>query len=128
MNESHTEREIVVIKVKVDDIDLVINIGAEDGVEKGHKFLVYHIDDEEMKDPITGESLGFLETIRGTGRVEHLQPKMSTIRSSRCERPRKVVSKSGLSFTAFLGETIEYIEPEIIPFENPTIGDKVKRI
>jgi hypothetical protein len=128
MSESNLKQEIVVIKVK-DDIHLVINIGAEYGVKEGDKFLVYHIDDEEMKDPITGESLGFLETVRGTGVAEHVQPKMTTVRSNRREKPRKVVSKSGYGTLALLmGETVEYPEPEIIPFESPCEGDKVKKI
>jgi hypothetical protein len=128
MSEPSAKHEIVVVKVK-DDIDLVINIGSEHGVKEGDTFLVYHLDTEEMKDPITGESLGFLETVRGTGVAAHVQSKMTTIRSNRREKPRKVVSRAGTGVLASLmGETIEYSEPETVLFEEPKLGDKVKKV
>lgn len=128
MSESNTKLEIVVVKVK-NDINLVINIGSENGIKEGDKFLVYHLDTEETKDPITGESLGYLETVRGTGVAVHVQPKMTTIESNRKEKPRKVVSRHGAGVLASLmAETIEYPEPELVPFDDPQIGDKVKKI
>lgn len=128
MSESNTKREIVVVKVK-NDIRLVINVGSEHGIKEGDKFLVYHVDDEEMKDPITGESLGYLETVRGTGVAVHVQHKMTTIESNRKEKPRKVVSRSGYgSLASLMGETVEYPEPELVPFDDPQLGDKVKKI
>lgn len=130
MSESNTKREIVVAKVK-NDFSLVINIGSEDGIKKGDKFLVYHVETEEMKDPITGESLGYLETVRGTGEAVHVQPKMTTIESNRKEKPRKVVTRHGTGvniLSSLMGETVEYPEPESAPFDNPQVGDKVKKI
>ncbi len=128
MSESNTKREIVVIKVK-SDTSLAINVGSEHGIKEGDKFLVYHVDSEEMKDPITGESLGFLETVRGTGVAVHVQSKMTTIESNRREKRRKIVSRSGSgAFASLMGETVEYTEPEIVPFDEPQVGDKVKKI
>ncbi len=128
MSESNTKREIVVIKVK-SDTSLAINIGSEHGIKEGDKFLVYHVDSEEMKDPITGESLGFLETVRGTGVAVHVQSKMTTIESNRREKRRKVVSRPGSGgFALLMGETVEYTEPEVVPFDEPQVGDKVKKI
>ena len=128
MSNLTTKSEIVVVKVK-NDIDLVINVGAEHGIKEGDKFLVYHIDPEELMDPITGESLGYLETVRGTGVAVHVQPKMTTIKSNRKESPRKVVSRSGYgALASLMGETVEYSEPELIPFDEPEVGDKVKKI
>ena len=128
MSEASKQKDIYVIKV-VDDIDLVINIGSDHGVKSGYKFLVYHVDENEMIDPITGESLGYLETVRGTGEATHVQAKMTTIRSNRKGRPSKRVSRSGSgAFSALMGEVVDYTEPEIISFESAEINDRVKRI
>jgi Flagellar assembly protein T, C-terminal domain len=128
MSDSNIKREILVVSVK-SDISLVINLGSEHGIKEGDKFLIYHVDSEEMKDPITGESLGYLETIRGTGVADHVQPKMTTLKSNRKERPRKLVSRSGYgALASLMGGTVEYLEPETVPFDGPQVGDKVKKI
>lgn len=128
MKELPPEHEVVVIKVK-NDYRLVINIGADQGVKNGDKFLIYNVDDEEMMDPITGESLGHLESVRGTGVAIHVQPKMTTIESSRKEKPRKLVSRPTYgSLASVMGETVEYQEPDLVPFDEPEAGDKVKKV
>jgi hypothetical protein len=128
MSESNLKREIVVVKVQ-SDTKIVINIGSEHGVKIGDKFLVYYIDPLELTDPITGESLGQLETVRGTGIAVHVQPKITTIESNRKEKPKKVVSRSGSgALASLMGEVVEYPEPEIIPFDAPEMGDVVKKI
>ncbi|ERL41778.1 FlgT C-terminal domain-containing protein [Pasteurella multocida] len=128
MSESNSKREIVVVKVQ-NDTKIVINVGSDHGIKVGDKFLVYYVDPEELIDPITGESLGQLETVRGTGSAVHVQPKMTTIESNRKEKPKKVVSRSGSgALASLMGEVVEYPEPEIIPFDDPKIGDSVKKI
>ena len=49
-----------VVKV-IDDYKLVMNRGEQNGIREGQRMMVYRIDDEEILDPHTGESLGFLE-------------------------------------------------------------------
>tara|TARA_Y100000310_G_scaffold14871_1_gene14934 strand:+ start:1334 stop:1720 length:387 start_codon:yes stop_codon:yes gene_type:complete len=128
MSESNSKREIVVVKIQ-SSTKIVINIGSEYGVKVGDKFLVYYVDPQELTDPITGESLGQLETVRGTGIAVHVQPKMTTIESNRKEKPKKVVSRSGSgALASLMGEVVEYPEPAIIPFDSPEIGDIVKKI
>lgn len=128
MSEPNSKREIVVVKVQ-DDKKVVINVGSDQGIKVGDKFLVYYVDPEELIDPITGESLGQLETVRGTGTAVHVQPKMTTIESNRKEKPKKVVSRSGSrALASLMGEVVEYPEPEIVPFDHPEIGDKAKKI
>jgi hypothetical protein len=61
---------------------VVINKGSDDGVRQGQTFLFYAIGGN-IKDPVTGENLGPLELIRGTGQVVHVQNRMSIVRSAR---------------------------------------------
>ena len=62
----------------VDDQRVVLNKGAQDGISNGNRFVVFSIG-EEIYDPITGESLGILENIKGKGEVIHVQDRVSTI-------------------------------------------------
>lgn len=119
-----------IIKV-IDDFNIVINRGSNDKISKGDHFLVYYIDSEELIDPETGESLGNLEIIRGTGVATHVQPKMTTIKSDRYTNQGRTIRKSlgGLSLSAFSGignEVIEENARDLTPFDEPSIGDKVK--
>jgi len=124
-----------VVKV-IDEYTVVINKGSEQGVSKGDQFLIYYVEPEELIDPETGESLGSLEVVRGTGAVTHVQEKMSTIKSNRSVRRgriiRRTTSNLGLGFLGQLAsperETVEEPENEAIPFDDPTVGDKVKPI
>lgn len=61
----------------IDNYKLVINRGSENGIREGQRMLVYGISDEDIKDPRTGESLGYLELVRGTGKIISVQEKMS---------------------------------------------------
>jgi hypothetical protein len=119
----------------VDDYTLVINRGSRHGIEKGDHFLVYYVEDEEIKDPETGESLGKLEVVRGTGSAVHVQENMSTIKSNRTVSKGRVIRRTvNPAFRGIAGvfpgekETIEEPEREALPFESPSVGDKVKLI
>lgn len=121
----------------IDKYTVVMNRGSEHGVKKGDQFLIYYIDEEELIDPETGESLGRLEVVRGTGSVIHVQPKMSTLKSNRTVSKERVIrrvqnpSLRNLGFLAGLGgatEIIEEPEKEALPYESPSVGDKAKPI
>ena len=108
----------------INPLRLVINRGENDGVRLQQRVLVYSISNEEIKDPNTGESLGHLEIVKGTGRVSHLQPKLAIIES---DKTRSYLRKPLSPYASFLGsEVIEASEP--VPFEDPKIGDLVKPI
>ena len=62
----------------VDDQRVVLNKGAQDGISNGNRFVVFSLG-QEIFDPITGESLGILENIKGKGEVIHVQDRVSTI-------------------------------------------------
>ena len=61
-----------VVKI-LDDYKLAINAGAKDQISLGQKFLIYSLSDEEIIDPDTNQSLGYLEIVKGTGIVTHVQ-------------------------------------------------------
>lgn len=115
---------------KIDEYQLVINRGYSDGVEKGDLFMVYYVEPEELIDPETNESLGKLEVVRGTGKAVHVQEKITTIKSNMMENiSGKTIRRSSSPFAAIgVGtETIEQPTKELLPFDSPDVGDKVKK-
>jgi len=56
----------------------VINLGKSEGVQLGSKYLVYATG-PEVTDPVTGDSLGQLELVKGFGLVTHVQENMATL-------------------------------------------------
>lgn len=125
-------KKIKVVHIQ-DEYNLSLNIGSNDGVKIGDKFLIYTLSDQEIIDPDTEESLGHLELVKGTGKVIHLQPKLCSIQSDTFKTPfeTKVVRKPVNPFVA-LGETkIEEItksEPQRQPFDSVKINDLAKPI
>ena len=114
-----------VAEILYPSLRLVINRGENDGVRLQQRVLVYSVSNEEIKDPNTGESLGHLEIVKGTGRVVHLQDKVATIES---DKTRSYLRKSVSPYGSFLREQ-EVIEvSELVPFDNPQVGDFVKPI
>lgn len=111
-------------------IDLVINKGSCDGVEKSNRFLIYRLG-EEMFDPDTGQSLGILELICGEGKPVHIQEHITTLRSCKTEnknRKKVITRNSGSIYTGF--GTTEEIEsnPVVIPFEDVEAGCLFKQL
>lgn len=126
-NLQKTNYPALVAKVN-DEYTLVINRGSENGVMKGDNFLVYYVDPEELFDPETGQSLGNLEIIRGTGTAIHVQPKMTTLKSNRVVSKGRVIRRQAGLLAALSGEVIEEPEKEVMPFDDPNVGDKVKPV
>lgn len=122
-----------IVKV-IDECKVVINRGALHKVTKGQQFLIYKLSEEEIKDPTSGESLGYLEIIKGTGKIVHVQERISTIESNkRGPSERRIVRKRSSSpfYSNFTGEEEEEsIVPSgyLVPFDEPIIGDKAKPI
>jgi hypothetical protein len=115
----------------IDHYKLVMNKGEQNGIREGQRMMVYHISNEEIKDPHTGESLGFLELVRGTGRVIFVQDKISIIETDQKKTYRKRVENNSPFGIAGIKSltTSEIIESdELKPFDNPEIGDLVKPI
>jgi len=123
----------VIVKV-IDDFKVVINRGTLHKIRKGQQFLLYKLSEEEIKDPASGESLGYLEITKGTGKIIHVQERISTIESNKREpSERRIVRKKSMSpfFSSFTGEEEEEtIVPSgrLVPFDDPIVGDKAKPI
>ena len=119
------------------DEELVLNIGEEDKVKIGDRYLVYG-EGGEIFDPDTKKPLGKLEIVKGTGRVVHVQPKMCTVRTdmeehSKTKKKKRVLpSNSIMAVFPGLNECIEeeeYIEPpRVKPFRQVEVGDFAKYI
>jgi translation initiation factor 2 gamma subunit (eIF-2gamma) len=110
----------------IDDYKLVINKGSEDGIREGQRMLVYRVSDEEIEDPNTGESLGYLELVRGTGKIIFVQDKLSIIESDKTKKVTTTYNRNHAFYSTYQSETVT--ENERIPFENPQVGDQVKPI
>ncbi|MFX0202346.1 MAG: hypothetical protein ACFFCW_40080 [Candidatus Hodarchaeota archaeon] len=113
----------------IDNYTIVINRGSQDGVHENQKFLVYQLSEKQLTDPETGELLGLLEIVKGTGIAVHVQEKMTTIRSDqKTPGTRRVIRQApDLLFGRNIGEVVEeYDRPELHPFEGIKRGDKVK--
>ncbi len=130
MNE--VKHDGVVIKVYDDCMRVVINIGHEQGVKEGFRYLVFGLGDE-LTDPETGRSLGIPEDIRGKGTATHVQSKITTITSTEKQKSRRIqkVMPSPLTgLSGLLSQHTEVIEEEVteIPFINVQEGDYVRDI
>jgi hypothetical protein len=74
-----------IVKI-LDDYTYVINEGTFGGVKKGQKCYIYRTG-EEIIDPSTKETLGYLEIPKAYCTVIHAQDHMSTIQSDDAPTP-----------------------------------------
>ena len=118
-------KDIRVAKV-LSGTQLVLNAGSENGIKSTSTFLIYTIDEEDIKDPITGKSLG---NVKGKGQVIHLQEKMCTIESNEKECSRRIIKRRNPLMGVGLETEIEEIpSDELKYFDNPSVGDYAKLI
>lgn len=111
------------------DCKIVINAGSNQNIHNGEKFLIYSLSDKEIIDPDTNESLGYLEIVKGTGVVTHVQEKMSTLESNTYHYSSKTIKRTSPFHTVF-NPSIEEVETDKTqePFTDPSIGDLAKRV
>ncbi|MGJ8657114.1 MAG: hypothetical protein ACSHX6_11745 [Akkermansiaceae bacterium] len=131
--ETENKRDIKVAAV-IDDLTIIINCGAADAIAVGDRFLIYSLG-EEITDPDTGDSLGRLEVIKGTGKSVHVQLKMATIssdmKSVASRTIRKNTTHSALRTLGMLGGhnvEEEILPSEKVPFEDVVVGDMIRKI
>lgn len=62
--------------------EIIINRGAEDGVEAGMKFAVLDPEEDEVTDPDTGEVLGVIRRPRLRVIVHRVEPRLAFARTS----------------------------------------------
>ncbi len=115
----------------INSIRIVINRGSEHQIKLNQKVLLYSLSDEEIQDPETGESLGYLEIYKGTGKVITVQDKLSVIESDRDEFTEALVkSVTQPLFSSHFSSAFpsNLTRGNKIPFEDPQVGDLVKPI
>jgi hypothetical protein len=89
---------------------VILNKGLYDGVKVGDKYLVYGLSKDEIIDPDSGKSLGFLEIIRGIGEVTFVQDTMCTLQS----------------FATQLVTDLAINGRKTLPYSNAQVGDYAK--
>lgn len=100
---------------------VVLNKGSDDGIKVGQRYLIYELDDEDIIDPVTNESLGRLQVPKGTGKIVSVQKRISVLESDQepSNNPR----------LGFGGLTADLLTPAAMaPFRDPEVGDPVKKI
>lgn len=112
-----------VVKI-VDKYTIAINAGKNHDIREGQNFLIYSLSEEEIIDPISHESLGKLEIVKGKGVVINVQEKMSSIESDEEEDAERTIYRDYLSFGR---ETVK-VKTEKLPFRKVQIGDLAKPI
>lgn len=69
------EKQIKIIKI-MDEYTVIINSGSNDGVQPGDRFQILDTKGNAVKDPDTGETLGYLDLIKDTVKVTEVQEKI----------------------------------------------------
>lgn len=122
-------QQIIIVK-KLDEYTVVINKGSADGIKPNHRFLIYSVDDKPIIDPITNETLGILEIVKGTAKVKHIQEHLTTLESDQYSKPTRTITKRKNPFLGYSDTITEEVndDAERAPLENPSIGDYAKLI
>ncbi len=64
----------------LNEFQLVLNVGARQGVKPGMCFIVYE-EGEEIRDPENGEALGKLELVKAEVEVVHVQESLCLVQA-----------------------------------------------
>jgi hypothetical protein len=97
--------------------EVVINRGAEEGVQEGMKFAILNRKGMDIVDPGTGEALGSVEVAKALVRVVRVHPHMAVARTF---RKKTVNVGGGAAFGAILRsfEPPRYVDiPETLKIE-----------
>lgn len=109
----------------IDDYQLALNIGKDQGVKLDQRYQIYALSEHEIIDPLTSDSLGYLEIVKGTGKVTSVQSHMCIIESDmRTPSRKKIVRKPAFGYQ----QLEEYFDSDDCPFDDPEIGDYAKLI
>ena len=105
-----------------DYTSLVISAGQANGVTVDMRVVIY-ANGTELFDPDSDVSLGNFEIVKGEGKVIHVMPNMSRIKTTRTRRQQR---------TAFGGRATKPDDQKfnlvLVPFIGVTIGDAVRPI
>lgn len=104
-------RSTATVAAVINDHQVVINQGAQNGITFGQRFTLYELSEQDIVDPTTNQSLGRLETTKGTGRIVHIQDKLSILEATHENE-----------LVALLVESIK------VKFKVPKVGDRARPI
>ncbi len=119
------------IIIIIDEYNVIVNVGADDGVHACSLFEVYEIGKEVIVD---GVNYGTLDNIKATLEAKTIYPKMSLCQSDKVIK----VNLNGLTDSAFLNRTTSKIAPlniedrettdelSYIKDKTITVGDSVR--
>lgn len=122
-------QQFIIVKI-IDEYTVVINKGSADGIKSNQRFLIYSLDGEPIIDPITKETLGTLEIVKGTAKVKHIQEHLTTLESDKYSKPTRTITKQKNPFIAISDTITEQIndDSKLMPLDEPVIGDHAKII
>lgn len=83
----------------VDETTFLLNVGAQDGVRNGMRFVVFD-EGDEVSDPDTGESLGVWEIVKGELIVTNAQERLSMAQTPIKQKAEKTETLSALMVEA----------------------------
>ena|SRR5260370_16353894 len=106
----------------LDEYEVVLNKGSDDGIRMGETLLIYGMG-PEISDPVTGRNLGPVERVRGRGRVIHVQKSLATVRSLET-KPMYSPTNNMLMFLTKPQPT----HYQDLPFKNVECGDLARPI
>ncbi|AFY71516.1 hypothetical protein Pse7367_3275 [Thalassoporum mexicanum PCC 7367] len=115
----------------LDSSKIVINRGVDDNLKLGQWFLIYAVSDEEIRDPDTNESLGYLEIPKGTGKVTQISSNSAVVEFDELKYNFTNTSAIGgvIGWVGAVGAGIgAAISPKENEFKNPKVGDLAKPI
>lgn len=119
------------------DTELIINLGADDGVEFGSKFEIYE-PGESVVDPSTKKNLGVLDYVKATVKVIELHNSFSLVKNQ--EIKTETVTHNSLNIfaqstqdrrtviTHTLPVNKDQIEPLNIKSKEIQIGDPIRSV
>ena len=131
-----TDRYFGKVVALPNEYSVVMNKGAEQGVQVGHIFMVVGLGDVIM-DPDTNEELERLEIVRGRVKVTHVQPKIATLescdytKSEDVKEVKKVIWNGGLAMFGPQDTVTESIKPgekHLKALEDANVGDYVIKL
>ncbi len=131
-----TERYFGRVVATPDAYTVVINKGAEHEVKEGQRFLVVGQGDI-IVDPETNEELERLELVRGRVSVEHIQQKISTLKSCEYEATKdvkeikKVTARGGVAMFGPQDTVTESITPgerHLKELNSAQVGDYIIKL
>lgn len=82
-----------IVKI-IDDTSIVINAGKNNSINIGDEFEILGKNGEKVLDPLTGESLGEIDLIKGTVIARYVYPRMT------------ICSTEAISITSYYSNSI----------------------